>query len=253
MKRGSKVGFTLIELLVVIAIIAILAAILFPVFAQARERARAISCLSNTKQIGTAAAMYVQDYDGTYFNCPWPGPGGASGTGPGISAFWTEVLMPYIKNTAVFACPSNTGTTGTNNYPPVTYNVQYGLNESLLGRQDWQGTVPVAEATLQAPADIGIIADTRTYVDGGWVWASFLCPADLNGDGRNEYYWCSSDQTHDMGGWFWEYGYPRHFEGINVVYGDGHAKFSGRRQRNPNGGAVYNDFIYARVKVWNDD
>jgi len=68
-------GFTLIELLVVIAIIAILAAILFPVFAQARESSRKTQCLSNTRQIGTAVMMYVQDYDEVFFPQPWPGGG----------------------------------------------------------------------------------------------------------------------------------------------------------------------------------
>src|SRR5947199_260379 len=73
----SREGFTLIELLVVIAIIAILAAILFPVFAQARAKARQVSCLSNTKQLGLSTGMYVQDYDEQFyphrFNCPGPG------------------------------------------------------------------------------------------------------------------------------------------------------------------------------------
>src|SRR5256884_2003623 len=99
-------GFTLIELLVVIAIIAILAAILFPVFAQAREKARAISCLSNTKQIGLAVMMYVQDYDETY----------------PLAAFWNQstpfaqnfylwssqrCVEPSIKNTDIFKCPDD--------------------------------------------------------------------------------------------------------------------------------------------------
>src|ERR1700753_3672408 len=86
MLRQGKSGFTLIELLVVIAIIAILAAILFPVFAQAREKARQISCLSNTKQIGLAVMMYVQDYDETY---PF-----AWGAGGG----WYNTCDPYIKS-----------------------------------------------------------------------------------------------------------------------------------------------------------
>src|SRR3954465_4857911 len=84
--QAKTSGFSLIELLVVIAIIAILAAILFPVFAQAREKARAITCLSNTKQVGLGVAMYVQDYDET-FPVAWGGYG-----------IWTTQVYPYVKN-----------------------------------------------------------------------------------------------------------------------------------------------------------
>src|SRR5438128_1326179 len=105
-------GFTLIELLVVIAIIAILAAILFPVFAQAREKARATMCVSNLKQMGSAFVMYVQDYDET-MPTAWMGP--STNT---ISTFWMWVLEPYIQkgragrtnlrdtSSAMFVCPS---------------------------------------------------------------------------------------------------------------------------------------------------
>ncbi|MGQ9738187.1 MAG: DUF1559 family PulG-like putative transporter [Armatimonadota bacterium] len=94
-----KHAFTLIELLVVIAIIAILAAILFPVFAQAREKARTTSCLSNMKQIGLAALMYVQDYDEKFApNRIWHD-GGTHST-------WRCVVMPYMKNDTLFLCPS---------------------------------------------------------------------------------------------------------------------------------------------------
>ncbi len=126
--RRTRSGFTLIELLVVIAIIAILAAILFPVFAKAREKARQISCLSNMRQLGTSTAMYVQDYDEQFyphrFNCPGPG---ASATCPqyldgsipnALTRFtggaeqrfyWIFLLQPYVKNYQVFQCPSAPG------------------------------------------------------------------------------------------------------------------------------------------------
>src|SRR5262245_57444332 len=101
MVRRRK-AFTLIELLVVIAIIAILAAILFPVFAQARERARNASCVSNLKQIGTAAMMYAQDYDeqflpfGVYTGRP----------SPGTFVYWQTLIQPYARNRGFTLCPS---------------------------------------------------------------------------------------------------------------------------------------------------
>ncbi len=101
----ARRGFTLIELLVVIAIIAILAAILFPVFAQAREKARQTACLSNLKQLGTALTMYTQDYDETlvqqYYS---PAPSVSYGE---IAGSWDQVLIPYVKNENVLTCPSD--------------------------------------------------------------------------------------------------------------------------------------------------
>lgn len=125
--KSRKTGFTLIELLVVIAIIAILAAILFPVFARAREQARKISCISNMKQIGTAALMYVQDYDETWLVMNTPAAraipndlysevynGHAALSIPAEVPYvgqysYMAQLQPYVKNTALFGCPSDPG------------------------------------------------------------------------------------------------------------------------------------------------
>jgi prepilin-type N-terminal cleavage/methylation domain-containing protein/prepilin-type processing-associated H-X9-DG protein len=149
----TKRGFTLIELLVVIAIIAILAAILFPVFAQAREKARAITCLSNEKQLGLAVMMYVQDYNECY-------PEGApNGTGSG----WACQIYPYVKSTGAFKCPDD---------PNSIDVVSYGYNENLVG---WNPTDPAgtiymgspggptakSDAVLSAPANTVVLAEVQ--------------------------------------------------------------------------------------------
>jgi prepilin-type N-terminal cleavage/methylation domain-containing protein/prepilin-type processing-associated H-X9-DG protein len=130
-------GFTLIELLVVIAIIAILAAILFPVFARAREKARQASCLSNVKQLSLGFQMYKQDYDETWPMFFWTA---ATGWEPIASGWWGGEIAPYIKNTQIFLCPSKTDTVCS--YP---YNNGY-----LSGQKD---------AVIASPASTVIIAD----------------------------------------------------------------------------------------------
>src|SRR4051812_23910212 len=105
----KKRGFTLIELLVVIAIIAILAAILFPVFGRARENARRSSCQSNLKQIGLGILQYVQDYDEKY-----PMRQYGNGSTNGHINSWRRVTLPYTKSSQIFSCPSNTKNTSNN-------------------------------------------------------------------------------------------------------------------------------------------
>jgi len=155
-------GFTLIELLVVIAIIAILAAILFPVFARAREAARATTCRSNLRQIATGMLMYVQDYDEVMFHGVVGGLGlcgteGMHGTVLGAwpdgtvqYGYWNAVIQPYIKNAQLFACPSEAAPHRWNsscNNGPVT-GVQYWGDYCL---NQFAYNVPLALSRLRPP------------------------------------------------------------------------------------------------------
>jgi prepilin-type N-terminal cleavage/methylation domain-containing protein/prepilin-type processing-associated H-X9-DG protein len=114
-------GFTLIELLVVIAIIAILASILFPVFAKAREKARQSSCLSNSKQLGLAVLQYVQDYDECF-----PLLGYNFSDGSEAQRGWAARLVPYTKNEQIFRCPSRRNTLTR----PCDYQASQGMGAS---------------------------------------------------------------------------------------------------------------------------
>ncbi len=131
--RGRQSAFTLIELLVVIAIIAILAAILFPVFAQAREQARKISCLSNAKQLNTAIQMYIQDYDETV-----PLVAGSPQVGQGFGGLgfltWQDTVQPYVKSYALLICPDSPFK-NTDTYNHYDYWMSYGI----MGRAAIQG------------------------------------------------------------------------------------------------------------------
>ncbi|MDX1935256.1 MAG: DUF1559 domain-containing protein [Capsulimonadales bacterium] len=129
--RGNHSAFTLIELLVVIAIIAILAAILFPVFAQAREKARQTSCASNLKQIGLALAMYVQDYDETYPNRRFEPFGAAPDFSDYDQNSWRSVIQPYVRNRELLTCPSNPDRT-VPSYDPE-FGVSYAANFTEVG------------------------------------------------------------------------------------------------------------------------
>jgi len=190
MKRRS--GFTLIELLVVIAIIAILAAILFPVFAQARESARMSSCLSNIKQIGLAWNMYAQDYDETYplsrslgypssDDCAYADPNGSSGL-PLPRINWRAEVQPYIKNKQIYACPSNPNNDVPSEGMDPAFKISYGDNGAMM----W-GWNPLKLARVNRPAEyVMILESTWNCADlGDWVARGNTPPACGWGQGFN--------------------------------------------------------------------
>ncbi len=162
-----KKGFTLIELLVVIAIIAILAAILFPVFAQAREKARQASCLSNLKQIGTAAMMYAQDYDERLASANFANsPAGLWGTplwnAYGWGYMW-PLWQPYIKNGQVYNCADANdnwvGVAGDPNNPQ--YNLSYGYSEYIYNNGYGNSKLAALASSPYGVAKIAIFGDCR--------------------------------------------------------------------------------------------
>lgn len=166
--RSDARAFTLIELLVVIAIIAILAAILFPVFAQAREKARSAACLSNTRQLGTALQMYVQDYDECLFFRAASSAArvGSGRTGVVITdtlsytrAQWWNLLMPYVKSSAVYSCPSD---------PKKPTSADASGNSTIP--RSYVASSAVEGLTLaQVPNTVNyiVITDKWAYVDNG--------------------------------------------------------------------------------------
>jgi prepilin-type N-terminal cleavage/methylation domain-containing protein/prepilin-type processing-associated H-X9-DG protein len=202
----KKTGFTLIELLVVIAIIALLAAILFPVFARARENARRSSCQNNLKQIGVAVAAYSQDYDEMLPITAWNGGAtgiqensGGSGGSIGNSGWW-QFMQPYIKSTQTFACPSNPSAKHSNKaatavagvWPeiPISYafNKNYIMAQSLSNVAKPAGKVMVVESGGSSNFQgtyIPTSQDTWTTIFKDRVWAGHLGTANyLFGDGH---------------------------------------------------------------------
>jgi prepilin-type N-terminal cleavage/methylation domain-containing protein/prepilin-type processing-associated H-X9-DG protein len=233
-------GFTLIELLVVIAIIAILAAILFPVFAQARDRARSAACLSNLKQMGTAWMMYAQDYDERF---PYSNPGPAWGDcrtmkDRGSFGGWIgNLLVPYTKNSDIFKCPSNPTLNTVNNASgcggteavartnwgiPYLY-VSYGYNYIALNNRGM--------GDIQRPADeiaiydaISQWTDCRYVQDTCGVWTERDIPAFLTKLGIPRHPRMTNPATNWVGN-----SVPRvapHSNMVNFMFCDGHAKAS---------------------------
>lgn len=208
MKRRA---FTLIELLVVISIISVLAAILFPVFARARENARRTSCLSNLKQMGLGVMMYVQDYDEHY---PlYRRPTTETPPFPSYKGGWWEwqhMIYPYTKSSEqVFWCPS-----GNTVWP---YNGNYGANYGLIGGTSNNLAKVTSSASTYMIMDAGtmyiLAADAYRVNKGGARYlpgsGPFVTPESAVSTG-----WYESD-----------FKKGRHFGGINMSFADGHVKW----------------------------
>lgn len=225
-KRKTR-GFTLIELLVVIAIIAILAAILFPVFAQAREAARKASCSSNFKQLATSMMMYRQDYD----EKPVPGNLGnyTNKYGQTDRVWWQGLIMPYVKNVRVFACPS--ANVADANYwgelvpSPApgdsSYRFESGIGLNWYVPAGYTGTDQglwniISDAQVTRPADTVVLLETNLAVVGG--------PNPTQGVTYQS--WVANTIGSNTG---WYFGQCRHGGkdgGMNFSFYDGHVKHS---------------------------
>lgn len=216
----KKRAFTLIELLVVIAIIAILAAVLFPVYAKAREKARQIACASNVHQLGMAFLMYLQDNNEKY-------PCGTQQSGVG----WAAQVYPLVKSTGAFTCPDDPTLEGLNGANEITLPISYGMNVEMSGLSTAKLASPTrtvmafevegcdSDITREAPYGIKTYGDyTSPTADGnpaGWAGKGQFATGVMNGAqgliGKNDGNFASKT--------------GRHTGGSNFLLADGHVKW----------------------------
>lgn len=220
----ARPAFTLIELLVVIAIIAILAAILFPVFARARENARRTSCLSNLKQIGLGALQYAQDYDETTIGTEL---GDKTVSSP--EYFWAEMIAPYTKNEQILSCPSESKLfqrgapqAGFPQGISMEWSYHYAINDVRDAADNRVGAAFSRLSAFTKPSETIFITE------------AFPAATEPSDPERHEVAWqlgsrnAATNASHD--------GNPRHLGGFVAVFCDGHAKW---RKRTPNANGTF--------------
>lgn len=193
--RGLLVrrGFTLIEVLIVVAIISLLAAVLLPVFAQARERARQTSCVSNARQLSLGILMYAQDYDETL-------PPVAYEDAAGDDEQWMELIEPYLKSEQIFLCPSDA----------KSQRISYGLSElAFVDLEDDPSTAPLRLAAFQTPATTIMLGEVGTKDDYQEQVPDVFKMVEPSDDLDDE------DDARPA---------ARHFQRTSLAFMDGHAK-----------------------------
>ena len=259
----KRKGFTLIELLVVIAIIAILASILFPVFARARENARRSSCQSNLKQIGLGLIQYTNDFDGAIVADRYPMETGNTPTDATTNYKWMDAIYPYVKSEQIFNCPSDVfardaswgGSVPRVKDAPYSYRNavdittkgaygSYGINTSGFYTGNDTQTPPTSHqnnnngTTTIGGVQVTIMKETRIQSPATTVWVADTLNTGANSP-NNQQSFCvqwfgttnmsAATKSNDaLGSDFWGTSggaiAPRHLETINCLYADGHVK-----------------------------